>query len=384
MQPDRAARVQVESLGEHEAHRRLVDGARVRGSPLPKVDTLDHRPQPAVGREDREQVDRADAAAVVGAPGEHQAHTGAGRHLDLRQPCDIVEVDGAGEPEGAPAGDDRITRAHGPAEVAVRGARASRTRQQAEDGTSGETREQRDAHPRDPPTTELRVEPEHDRGHRATLTGDPDDLLSRPHVKLHARQGLRCASEESRVYHASRRRHRLRREISVAAVVRAARVRDRRECDIRARACTNRFALVGVEELRGVHRSSSQLYGQALAAGGAHVTFSEDVGATEVAFAALKAGTFDAYADYQGTLLTYLGGAPTANSATTHAALVEKLRGSGITVSRAAPAVDVNGFYVTRKTAARYHLSKVYDLRKVAPRCGSADHRVRHPPALPR
>jgi osmoprotectant transport system substrate-binding protein len=112
----------------------------------------------------------------------------------------------------------------------------------------------------------------------------------------------------------------------------------------------------------------SQAYGQALATQGAHVTFADAVGATEVVFPALQAGTYDAYADYQGTLLTYLGGTPTSSSAKTHAALVAELRGTGITVSEAAPAVDVNGFYVTRRTATKFRLSKVSDLRRVAPR----------------
>ncbi len=112
----------------------------------------------------------------------------------------------------------------------------------------------------------------------------------------------------------------------------------------------------------------SQVWGQALAGGGAHVTFTDAVGPTEVAFPALQAGTYDAYADYQGTLLTYLGGTPTANSAKTHAALVAKLQGTGITVSAAAPAVDVNGFFVTRKTAKKFGLRTVSDLAKVAPR----------------
>jgi osmoprotectant transport system substrate-binding protein len=111
----------------------------------------------------------------------------------------------------------------------------------------------------------------------------------------------------------------------------------------------------------------TQVYGQALAAEGAHVTFTDDVGRTEVVFPALQAGTFDAYADYQGTLLSYLGGKPTSNSARTHAKLVEKLQGTGITVSDPAPAVDVNGFYVTRKTATKYKLRTVSDLKKVAP-----------------
>jgi osmoprotectant transport system substrate-binding protein len=111
----------------------------------------------------------------------------------------------------------------------------------------------------------------------------------------------------------------------------------------------------------------TQVYGQALAAQGAHVTFTDDVGRTEVVFPALQAGTFDAYADYQGTLLSYLGGKPSSSSARTHAKLVEKLQGTGITVSDPAPAVDVNGFYVTRKTARKYELRTVSDLKKVAP-----------------
>jgi osmoprotectant transport system substrate-binding protein len=112
----------------------------------------------------------------------------------------------------------------------------------------------------------------------------------------------------------------------------------------------------------------TQAYGQALAGTGAHVTFQEDVGATEQVFPMLQDGTIDAYAEYQGTLLTYLGGKPTADPGATHAALEKRLEGTGVVVSKPAPAVDVNGFYVTRKTAARYHLTKVSDLAKVAPR----------------
>jgi len=112
----------------------------------------------------------------------------------------------------------------------------------------------------------------------------------------------------------------------------------------------------------------AQVYGQALAGQGAHVTFADDVGPTELVFPALQRGTYDAYADYQGTLLTYLGGTPTASSARTHAALVAKLKGTGVTVSQAAPAVDVNGFYVTRKTAKKYKLATVSDLARVAPK----------------
>ena len=41
--------------------------------------------------------------------------------------------------------------------------------------------------------------------------------------------------------------------------------------------------------------------------------------------------------------------------------------GTDITVSKPAPAVDVNGFYVTKDTAKKYKLKKVSDLKKVAP-----------------
>src|SRR5438128_1827458 len=49
----------------------------------------------------------------------------------------------------------------------------------------------------------------------------------------------------------------------------------------------------------------SQLYGQALAAKGAQVVFQPDVGPTETTFERLRQGDFDAYSDYQGTLLDY-------------------------------------------------------------------------------
>jgi len=125
-------------------------------------------------------------------------------------------------------------------------------------------------------------------------------------------------------------------------------------------------------------RVLAQAYGQALAGRGAHVTFADDVGPTEVVFAALQDGTYDAYADYQGTLLSFLGGTPTSSSTKTHAALVARLKGTGITVSDAAPAVDVNGFYVTRKTAKKYRLRTVSDLKRVAPKL-----RIGGPPECP-
>jgi osmoprotectant transport system substrate-binding protein len=112
----------------------------------------------------------------------------------------------------------------------------------------------------------------------------------------------------------------------------------------------------------------SQVFGQALAAQGGQITFLPDAGPTEDAFAKLQASEFDGYGEYQGTLLEFLGGSPTADSEKTHADLQARLREHGLVASDPAPAVDANGFYVTRKTADKFDLVKVSDLKKLAPK----------------
>ncbi len=122
---------------------------------------------------------------------------------------------------------------------------------------------------------------------------------------------------------------------------------------------------VGSKDFSGA-QAIAQAYGQALENKGYDITFKDNLGATEIVYAALENGDLDGYADYQGTLLTYLGGTPTGDSAETYKALQAKLAGTDITVSKAAPAVDVNGFYVTKATAKKYKLKKVSDLTKNA------------------
>jgi osmoprotectant transport system substrate-binding protein len=124
---------------------------------------------------------------------------------------------------------------------------------------------------------------------------------------------------------------------------------------------------IGAKNFSGA-QAVSQAYAQALQAKGDDITFKDNIGPTEVVFPALKNGDLDAYADYQGTLLTYLGGTPSGSSADTYKALQAKLAGTGIVASKPAPAVDVNGFYVTKQTAKKYNLTKVSDLTKVAPK----------------
>jgi osmoprotectant transport system substrate-binding protein len=122
---------------------------------------------------------------------------------------------------------------------------------------------------------------------------------------------------------------------------------------------------VGSKDFAGA-QAISQAYGQALENKGYDISFKENLGATEIVYKALENGDLDGYADYQGTLLQYLGGTATGDSATTYQALQDKLKGTDIVASKPAPAVDVNGFYVSKATAKKYKLSKVSDLKKVA------------------
>src|SRR3954466_15454892 len=70
--------------------------------------------------------------------------------------------------------------------------------------------------------------------------------------------------------------------------------------------------VVGAKNFPGA-QVLSQVYGQGLEAKGRGITFKTDLGPTEVVFPAILRGDIDAYADYQGTLLAFLGGTPTAD-----------------------------------------------------------------------
>jgi osmoprotectant transport system substrate-binding protein len=124
---------------------------------------------------------------------------------------------------------------------------------------------------------------------------------------------------------------------------------------------------VGSKDFAGA-QAISQAYGQALENKGYSITFKDNLGSTEIVYKALQNGDLDGYADFQGTLLQYLEGTATGNAAETYKALQAKLAGTGIVASKPAPAVDVNGFYVTKATAKKYNLKKLSDLKKVAPK----------------
>jgi osmoprotectant transport system substrate-binding protein len=111
-----------------------------------------------------------------------------------------------------------------------------------------------------------------------------------------------------------------------------------------------------------------QVYGQALAKDGYQMSYKENLGTTEVVFAALQNGDIDLYPDYMNTVVQFLGGTGGADVTQVKSELDSLLQGKGIVATSPAPAVDVNGFYVTKKTASKYKLKTMSDLVKVAPK----------------
>jgi glycine betaine/choline ABC-type transport system substrate-binding protein len=120
---------------------------------------------------------------------------------------------------------------------------------------------------------------------------------------------------------------------------------------------------VGSKDFAGA-QLLSQAYGQALAANGYDVSYKDNIGTTEVVYPLVRSGEIDFYGEYTGTFLTFLKGTPSADSKTTYDALTAKLQGSGVQATTPASAQDVNGFYVTKKTADKWSLVNVSDLTK--------------------
>ena len=105
-----------------------------------------------------------------------------------------------------------------------------------------------------------------------------------------------------------------------------------------------------------------QVYGQALQKDGYNMSYKENLGSTEVVFAALENGDIDLYPEYLNTVVQFLGGNGGADVNQVKSELDGLLASRGIVATTPAPAVDVNGFYVTRQTAKKYKLKNVSDL----------------------
>jgi osmoprotectant transport system substrate-binding protein len=86
---------------------------------------------------------------------------------------------------------------------------------------------------------------------------------------------------------------------------------------------------------------------------------------------ALAHGSLDLYPEYAGSLLAYLEPKDTAQAtqlSTDLPALNKVLASQGATILNPAPAVDVNVFAVTKKTASQYHLTTLSSLKPAAPK----------------
>ena len=110
-----------------------------------------------------------------------------------------------------------------------------------------------------------------------------------------------------------------------------------------------------------------ELYAQILEANGYPVTRKFNLGAREIVFPALSSGQIDLEADYLATLLAFVNKNATGSTdpKATSAALQKELDGKSLTVLDYAPAVDQNGFVVTKATADKLKLAKLSDVTAV-------------------
>ena len=111
-----------------------------------------------------------------------------------------------------------------------------------------------------------------------------------------------------------------------------------------------------------------ELYSQILESNGYQVTRKFNLGNREIVFPALQSSQIDLEADYLATLLAFVDKTATGSTdpKQTATALQKALTPKGLTVLDYAPAVDQNGFVVTKATADKHKLAKLSDLAPVA------------------
>lgn len=111
-----------------------------------------------------------------------------------------------------------------------------------------------------------------------------------------------------------------------------------------------------------------ELYSQILEANGYVVTRKFNLGNREIVFPALQSAQIDMEADYLATLLAFVDKTATGSTdpKQTATTLQKALDAKNLTVLDYAPAVDQNGFVVTKATADKLKLAKLSDLAPVA------------------
>ena len=109
----------------------------------------------------------------------------------------------------------------------------------------------------------------------------------------------------------------------------------------------------------------AEMVSQVLESRGVDVTRRFKLGAREVVAPALEKGDINAYVEYVGSYLTFLGGTPTNDLQSTVKDLRSTLEPKGLTALEPSPADDKNAFVVTKETADKYKLTKISDLAAV-------------------
>jgi osmoprotectant transport system substrate-binding protein len=115
----------------------------------------------------------------------------------------------------------------------------------------------------------------------------------------------------------------------------------------------------------------AEIYARALERSGFKVNRMFRIGPREVVQPALSTGLLEFIPEYSGTALQFLSlgrSKPVSDVDATHDALSEALVGSPAVALEPSPAQDANAFVVTQKTAQRYGLTTISDLKDVAPK----------------
>ncbi|MES1247654.1 MAG: glycine betaine ABC transporter substrate-binding protein [Actinomycetota bacterium] len=109
-----------------------------------------------------------------------------------------------------------------------------------------------------------------------------------------------------------------------------------------------------------------QLYKQALEAKGYKVVYKENIGSSELIDTAIKSGKINFYPEYDGVIVTDLAHKSfSKTAAATYAAAKSWEEGRGLTLLKATPFYDSDGFVVTTATAKKYGVKTIADMKKV-------------------
>jgi len=110
-----------------------------------------------------------------------------------------------------------------------------------------------------------------------------------------------------------------------------------------------------------------QLYKQALEAKGFKVAYKENIGSSELIDTALTSGKINFYPEYTGVLALNIAHVktPLKTAAATYAAAKAFEEKRGYTMLKQTPFFDADSFTVLTKTAKKYGLKKISDLKKV-------------------